>query len=229
MSTQLDATAYLDHLRATDQLSNEAWPERLVVGIGLGPRRRRRGDRATPFGSLRRSGNVGMLQVELVGGPAMAVVVESLQTLGISKLIVVGRCGGVDPALEPASLVVAHSVDSGDGTSAAYGASGVTELSPVLTSSLATRGGSPPLVRARSIDAPFRIDASVWSEMRRRRIGVVEMELAAARAAAPLLDLGAVFVVSDQRFEDRWEPADPKAVTQALSRAAALAEEVLDA
>jgi DeoD family purine-nucleoside phosphorylase len=73
-----------------------------------------------------------------MGGPSAAIVIAELADLGARRLLRVGTCGALDPALALGDLVVATEAIAADGTSRALGATGTVtpdrELLDALTS-----------------------------------------------------------------------------------------------
>jgi len=59
-----------------------------------------------------------------MGGPSAAIVIAELADLGALRLLRVGTCGALDPALALGDLVVATEAIAADGTSRALGATG---------------------------------------------------------------------------------------------------------
>jgi DeoD family purine-nucleoside phosphorylase len=64
-----------------------------------------------------------------MGGPSAAIVASELIELGARRLLRIGTCGGLDPALQIGQLVVASAALAADGTSRALG--GLRELETV--------------------------------------------------------------------------------------------------
>lgn len=56
-----------------------------------------------------------------IGGPSAAIVIHELIELGARRLLRVGTCGGLDPALRLGDLVIATESFAADGTSRALG------------------------------------------------------------------------------------------------------------
>ena len=225
MTVQLDARAYLDLLVTRGDLGTDRWPEQLVMTLGHPIAARRRHTTATPFGRLLDHDGSAVLQSSVVGGSAMAVVAQCLAVLGVEEMVVVGRGGALGDELPDAGVVTVSSVMCDDGVSRRYGASGAIPMSDDLT----RRISEGPSVRAVTTDVPFLLDDRRYDELRRRDVSVVEMELAAARAATPSTELGALVVVSDRRTLGRWRPSDQDAVRRGLDAATARAQAALGA
>jgi uridine phosphorylase len=55
-----------------------------------------------------------------IGGPSAAIALEELVKLGAHTFIRVGTCGGIDPSLEPGSLIIATGAIRKEGTTSEY-------------------------------------------------------------------------------------------------------------
>jgi uridine phosphorylase len=75
-------------------------------------------------GVARRDGELLSIQSTGMGGPSAAVVVSELVELGARRLLRVGTCGAIDPALSPGQLLVVSEAIADDGTSVAIGPHG---------------------------------------------------------------------------------------------------------
>jgi len=134
-----------------------------------------------------------------MGGPSAAIVLAELVELGARRLIRIGTCGGLDPALRLGELLVVTEALSRDGTSAALGARGSVTPDPELTRSLLAAAGanshSGPVVSADLFyDGPERNE-----EARRAGARAVEMETATLFAFAQRhgLPAASVLIVSN--------------------------------
>lgn len=134
-----------------------------------------------------------------MGGPSSAIVVTELAQLGASRLIRVGTCGALRPALGLGELVIASEALPADGTSRSLGA--IAPLAPdrdLLAALLSVAGGaaSGPIV---STDLFY--DSPEGQERQWADAGAVavEMETAALFAVANRHNLRAasLLVVSD--------------------------------
>jgi uridine phosphorylase len=112
-----------------------------------------------------------------MGGPTTAIVVEELIALGARRLIRIGTCGALDPALALGQMVTVTAALAGDGTSAALGARDAVEPDPRLTAALLA-GEARPGVVAASTDLFYERRPGVEARWRERGAGVVEMEAA---------------------------------------------------
>jgi uridine phosphorylase len=77
-----------------------------------------------------------------IGGPSAAIVLRELRGLGVRSAVRVGGCLPLDPGLEDGELVIAARALTGDGTSAALSADGVTSPDQALTGRLRATAGS---------------------------------------------------------------------------------------
>lgn len=55
-----------------------------------------------------------------MGGPSAAIGMEELKMLGVHTFIRIGTCGGIDPALEPGTLIIPNGAIRKDGTGREY-------------------------------------------------------------------------------------------------------------
>ncbi len=79
-----------------------------------------------------------------MGGPSAAIVIEELIGLGALRLVRVGTCGALDPALALGELLAVTEALAEDGTSRALGAEALEPGDPELTAALlgaGARGG----------------------------------------------------------------------------------------
>jgi DeoD family purine-nucleoside phosphorylase len=135
-----------------------------------------------------------------MGGPSAAIVIAELADLGARRLVRVGTCGALTPALALGDLVVATEAIPADGTSRALGAS--DPLAPdaeLLAALLATgdaRVHAGPVV---STDLFYDGPDDQEHEWLAAGAVAVEMETATlfALAARRGLQAGAVLIVSD--------------------------------
>lgn len=91
-----------------------------------------------------------------MGGPSSAIVVSELIALGAQRLLRIGTCGGLSPALRLGGLVVADAAIGDDGTSAALAAAGP-----------AGGGASGGGQRATTGTRRFQADAEIVAALRR--------------------------------------------------------------
>lgn len=98
-----------------------------------------------------------------MGGPSAAIVASELIELGARRLLRVGTCGALDPALELGQVLVVTAAIADDGTSAALrGHAPLTPLPPPgsLTRALLEVAGTEPAARRA---APPVVDGAVVS------------------------------------------------------------------
>src|SRR4051812_29883541 len=88
------------------------------------------------------------VQATGMGGPSAAIVCEELIALGARRLVRVGTCGALDPALALGALLVAEGALAQDGASRALGAGALVRPDPTLQAALlaAANGARPGLV-----------------------------------------------------------------------------------
>ncbi len=94
-------------------------------------------------GPARLDGAPLTIQSTGMGGPSAAIVIHELISLGATRLLRVGTCGGLDPSLELGQLLVVTEAIADDGTSRALGAGPRVSGSPGLLASLLRAAGPP--------------------------------------------------------------------------------------
>lgn len=157
-----------------------------------------------------------------MGGPSAAIVVSELADLGAERLIRVGTCGALSPALALGDLVAVESAVSADGASVALGARD-PEPDAALTAGLEA-GHRGPVVTTDLFYDPDLERQEAWAA---GGALAVEMECAAVFAVAAQRGLAAaaVLLVSDLVLPERRriEPDALRAGEERLGRAAAAA------
>ncbi len=159
-----------------------------------------------------------------MGGPSAAIVVTELAELGARRLIRVGTCGALDPALELGDLLVITGAVASDGTSRALGADARLAPDRELQRRLSAGGDLKPGLAA-SVDLFYGADEQPLLESGAQ---VLDMECATLFALATNLDLAAaaVLIVSDTLRADRTR-ISPNALQEAERAAGAAAAEAL--
>ena len=153
------------------------------------------------------------IQATGLGGPSTALVVEDLIALGARRIVRVGTCAGLGPAL--GSLVIAETVLAEDGTSRALGAAGPLTPDPGLSAAL-TDGARGLVVAA---DLPY--EAERWAAT-----GAIAVDLAAGAllAAAARHGVAAACVLLVAASGDaRLDPEALERAEEGLGRAGAAA------
>jgi uridine phosphorylase len=138
------------------------------------------------------------IQSSGMGGPSAAIVVSELGELGARRIVRVGTCGALDPALELGELLLVGEVLAADGTSRALGAPERISAHGELLKAFARAGASDPRTVV-STDLFYDHDAERQKEWKAQGAAAVEMECATLFALGRVLDLdaGAVLVVSN--------------------------------
>jgi uridine phosphorylase len=157
--------------------------------------------------------DVGVTILEGSGAPYAGIAVEEYAALGVSRFVIVGIAGSLQPKVRVGELVLCDRAQRDEGTSHHYLAPGRFAVpSAALTRSLRAaldRSGTPFLTGPTwTIDAPYR---ETIAEIRRYRalgIATVEMEASAVFAIARCRkrQAAALFAISDNLDERGWEP-----------------------
>ena len=144
-----------------------------------------------------------------MGGPSAAIVVEELIALGARRLVRIGTCGALNPALQLGALVAARYVLPADGASAALGATGRLVPDPALTDALVAAGAMP--ARVVSTDLFYDAREAGWEA------DVVEMEAAALLRVASLRGAAAacLLAVTDVPQDGGMLRIDPEGLESA--------------
>jgi uridine phosphorylase len=148
-----------------------------------------------------------------LGGPSTALVAADLVALGARRIVRVGTCAGLGPAL--GSLVVAETVLAEDGASRTLGATGELVPDAALRSRLAGDARGPVV----SADLPY--EAERWATR-----GAIAVDLAAGAllAVAARHDVAAACVLLVATSGDaRLDPEALEQAEEALGRAGAAA------
>jgi uridine phosphorylase len=169
-------------------------------------------------------GDALTIQSSGMGGPSAAIVITELADLGARRLIRVGTCGALDPALELGDLLLITGALASDGTSRALGAD--ERLSPDrdLQRRLSAAGTLKPALAA-SVDLFYGANEQPLLESGAE---VLDMECATLFALATKLELAAaaVLIVSDTLRPHRTR-ITPDALKEAERAAGAIAARAL--
>jgi uridine phosphorylase len=87
------------------------------------------------------SGRPLTIQATGIGGPSLAVVVSELAEHGAQRMIRLGTCRGLDPAIEAGEALVVGAAMAAEGASRALGANGIVEPDGQLTAALRLSAG----------------------------------------------------------------------------------------
>jgi uridine phosphorylase len=154
-------------------------------------------------------GELLTIQSTGMGGPSAAIVVSELLDLGARRLIRVGTCGGLDPALELGELIYAAEAIAADGTSRALGAGERMPATLALEAPAATIVSTDVFYDTRGLERS-------WAAQGAR---AVEMETATlyALAAKRGFEAAALLIVSDLVLPERAR-ISPEALAEAERR-----------
>ena len=145
-------------------------------------------------------GELLTIQSTGMGGPSAAIVIAELADLGARRLLRVGTCGALDPALELGDLLVVTGAISDDGTSRALASDAALAPDPALLDALLGAGGDRVRTGA-VVSTDLFYDGPEGEEERWIAAGAiaVEMETATLLALASVrgLEAGSLLLVSD--------------------------------
>lgn len=157
--------------------------------------------------------DVGVTILEGSGAPYAGIALEELGALGVTRFVIVGIAGSLQPEVRVGELVLCDRALRDEGTSHHYLAPGrfvlpSADLTRTLRAELG-RSGTPFVTGSTwTIDAPYR---ETIAEIRRyRALGIVTVEMEAsavfAIARCRKRQAAALFVISDNLDERGWEP-----------------------
>lgn len=174
-----------------------------------------------------------------ISSPAMAIQAETLNALGIKKIIYIGIAGAISPDLKIGDVVVSTGAVNETGTGMCYGYDfgsmipSDLNLSRRLHDQLKAHGLDPYLSVHWCTDAPYKETAVKVKGFRDKGANCVEMEGAGLFAVAREYGIpaAAVFVISDELRETGWvqgwaDPRFKKAITSLADFAVAISKEL---
>lgn len=150
-----------------------------------------------------------------IGSPVAAVMLEDLVALGCRRVVSMGTCGGMDPALAVGDLVVCTGAIRDEGTSHHYLPAGTevrpdAELTEAIAAHLGSRGEAFRRAPTWTTDAPYRETAQEVRAHVASGVEVVEMEAAALFAVGQVreVSVASLLVVSDvlSTLDGSWVP-----------------------
>ncbi|MEH0022063.1 MAG: nucleoside phosphorylase [Desulfobacter sp.] len=154
-----------------------------------------------------------------IGSPYAVMLMESLIAKGARRIIILGWCGAISPALAPGDLVVPSTTLVDEGTSRHYMVSDKEpavcvpdhSLSETLTKRIEAAGETVHSLPVWTTDAIYRETREKVAWFRDKGAHAVEMECSAlfAVAAYRRVRAAALLVVSDSLAGDtgKWAPA----------------------
>jgi len=168
----------------------------------------------------RSGGRVAVLGNFGIGAPAITGIAEELMAWGTRHLVILSLAGGLQPDLEPGSVVVCGRAIRDEGTSYHYLAPakdvlGSNRLVLSLSSILGEQGIANTTGAAWSTDAPYRETREEAELFQHEGVKAVDMESAGLFAAAQVRgrEAASVFVIADSLAGPRWTaPPDMRAL-----------------
>ena len=145
----------------------------------------------------------------MLGAPQTILVLERMIALGARKIIAVGWCGSLNPAVKIGDIVLPSGAVSEEGTSSHYpGAecSPSKQLFLSLRSALEATGKTVHEGTVWTTDAPFRETCAKVKSFQARSVLSVDMETSALFSVSRFrgVDLAVVLVVSDELSSLKW-------------------------
>ncbi len=144
-----------------------------------------------------------------VGAPMAVMVLEKLIALGASKVVMAGWCGAISPDLRVGDTVLGGVAHSGEGTSRYYTSEDVSNPSSRYLITLKSIFDLQIATPLWSTDAPYRESKKMLQALAKQYgVGAVDMEYSALCAVAAFrhIDFAALFLTSDELWQDDWRP-----------------------
>lgn len=170
---------------------------------------------------LRRTNKrVGVLGNFGIGAPALTSIAEEMIAWGAKRVVIMSLAGGLQPDLEPGSIVVCDRAIRDEGTSYHYLAperdvEASAALITVISRALQKRGLAHSIGATWSTDAPYRETYEEAKQFQEEGIKAVDMESAGLFAAAQVrgIEAASVFVIGDSLSNPQWSaPPDMRAL-----------------
>jgi DeoD family purine-nucleoside phosphorylase len=163
-----------------------------------------------------------------MGGPSAAIVISELAQLGARRLLRVGTCGALDPALNFGELIIAGQAIAADGTGRLIAGRDRVDADPALLAALtAAVGDGARRGTVVSTDLFYDDRAGLEREWLAAGAIAVEMETSTLFALGSRLELQAasLLIVSDQLLPRRARigAEELRQAEERLGRLAALA------
>ena len=171
------------------------------------------------------------VQATGMGAPSASIVVHELVELGVTKLLRIGTCGGLQPDIELGDIVVALSATPADGASRAltggepHAPTADWELVHGAVHAAKTRGTPVRVGPVVTTDLFYDPDPERAARWAARGMLAVEMEAAAILTLGALrgVQAGCLLLVSDTIGEDGFTRIGDAELAEGVDRLAALA------
>jgi uridine phosphorylase len=169
-----------------------------------------------PFPAVRiaktREGAFALIRSDM-GAPAVTLVLEEAIALGVGRILFLGTCGSLNPALRPGDLLAPTGAIREEGTSHHYlppdwEVAPSSDLCAALRSAADRVGVELKEGVVWTTDAPYRETVAKVEVHRASGVMAVEMETSAVLALAAYRNVSAasLLVVSDELFGKEWRP-----------------------
>jgi purine-nucleoside phosphorylase len=147
-----------------------------------------------------------------VGAPMAVMVLEKLIALGATEIIVYSWCGAVAQDIKINDIIIPDKTLSGEGTSKYYPVDMVqpaAKTNHILHNIISSHNLDFISGGIWSTDAPYRESRTFLQKIQQEnQIIAVDMEFSALCAVACFrkVNLGGVFIVSDELYHQQWQP-----------------------
>lgn len=157
-----------------------------------------------------------------IGAPMAAMILEKLIVLGAKSVLMYGWCGAISSAYKVGDILLGGDAHCGEGTSRYYSGKNICKPSARLVERLKRcllLLDPEPLW---TTDAVYRESKKMFKELAARyNVCGVDMEYSALCAVATFreIDFAAVFLVSDELWQEDWCPGYTSKAFKKKSRA----------
>ncbi len=163
---------------------------------------------------------VGVLGNFGIGAPAITSIAEEMMAWGTKRLLILSLAGGLQPDLEPGSMVVCDRAIRDEGTSYHYlppqkDVSASTKLVDAMAQALNKDNLAFTTGATWSTDAPYRETREEAKQFQGEGVQAVDMESAGLFAAAQVrgAEAASVLIIGDSLAKPRWSaPPDMRAL-----------------
>ncbi len=168
----------------------------------------------------RTGGRVGVLGNFGMGAPALVALAEQMIAWGTRRLVILSLAGGLQPSLEPGSILVGGGAIRDEGTSYHYlppaeQVEADPRLVAILAEALAQHGLPHAVGTVWSTDAAYRETHAEASFFQSKGVRAVDMESAGLFAAGRVrqVETASLFVIGDSLAGPRWTlPSDMRMI-----------------
>ena len=183
----------------------------------------------------KRRGKVAVMGNFGIGSPVVASLADELAAWGARRLILLSLAGGLQPDLQPGSVVLGHRAVRDEGASYHYlppakYVEASAALVAAISNAFAQCGISYKVGATWSTDAPYRESREEVVQFQGEGVQVVDMESGGLFAVGHVrgVETASVFVIGDSLASPRWAaPGDMRLLHQKLKTVLSVLIEIL--